>query len=208
MTACLKSHFRKFTRWNRQVTRLALCVGPDLKAMITSRELRGYSPVLKRMIALAGLLLVMFAPAAHAQYVPGQPGFILEPDTLPEGGGVSHASGVGCPPDSHGTFTINGQTVGTTVANSDPDGLFSTDLQIPASLGPGEYTVVLECGGVVMTNSLTITAVPTSATAGQAGGSALPRTGTDVTVLVRIGLALAVVGGLFVLGARKKRARV
>ncbi len=167
--------------------------------------------MLKRLLAAVGVMSMMLAfialaPDANAQYVPGQPGFIIDPDTMPEGGGTANASGVGCEPGSNAVFTINGQSVGTTTASSDPDGRFATVLQIPSSLGPGEYTVVVTCGSVTMTNGLTITAVPTS-TPSQ-GGSSLPRTGTNSMMLVKIGLALGVVGGLFVLGARKKRARV
>lgn len=175
--------------------------------MVNLRGLRGNGAFVKRVVALACVLLVVFASSAHAQYVPGQPGFIIDPDTLPEGGGTSHASGIGCPRGAAASFTINGQVVGQTVAASDPDGSFQADLNIPASLLPGEYTVVLECGGVVMTNTLTITAVPKTTPDGT-GRTSLPRTGTDVGTMVRIGLALAVFGGLLVLGSRKKRARV
>lgn len=161
--------------------------------------------MLRRLIVLSAALLMVFASAAHAQYVPGQPGFILDPNQVLEGGATTTASGVGCPPSTNVVFTIDGVQVGTTVSRPDPDGSFDATLSIPASFAPGEYTVVATCGNVRMTNTLTITAVPTSE---PTSATTLPRTGSDSMLLVRIGLALAATGGLLVLGTQKRRARV
>lgn len=169
--------------------------------------------MVKRLMLIPAVFLVVLSiialpSTAHAQYVPGEPGFILDPDTVEEGGASSFVSGVGCPRDTAVDVTIEGQSVGSTRSRNDPDGTFETTIQIPASLAPGEYVVTVTCGVVRMTNILTVTAKPTTATTGTSGGSNLPRTGSDSMILIRIGLMAVTLGGLLVLGARAKRARV
>lgn len=168
--------------------------------------------VIKRLMLIPGVFLVValmigLPAAAHAQYVPGEPGFILDPDTVQEGGASSFVSGVGCPRDTAVDVSILGESVGKTTSRNDPDGTFETSIQIPASLGPGEYVVAVSCGMVRMTNILTVTAIPVTVPDAGGGGD-LPRTGSDSMVLVRIGLMAVTLGGLLVLGARAKRARV
>ena len=45
--------------------------------------------MIRRMLMLSGLFVVLFATAAHAQYVPGEPGIIVDPSTVQVGGTIA-----------------------------------------------------------------------------------------------------------------------
>ncbi len=68
--------------------------------------------MIRRVLAIAALLLLVPATAAYAQYNPGQPGFIITPSTTTAGAQVSFV-GEGCPANSTVTFTSNGVTLGS-----------------------------------------------------------------------------------------------
>ncbi|WP_334143546.1 hypothetical protein [Rhabdothermincola sp.] len=160
----------------------------------------------RRIVVLALALVLATGAVAHAQYVPGQPGFQLDPATLPDTGGSTTISGVGCPPNVpvEGFILVGGQEIfiGSGMVKNDKDGPFQFVAQIPP-LPAGEYTVIVKCGGVIMSNLLTITSTTPITLRPQPGP--LPRTGADVLGFVKIGLGLVVVGGLLLLAERKRR---
>lgn len=164
--------------------------------------------VIRRLLAMAALLVVVgapVAPAAFAQYVPGQPGFIIDPTTIPVGGTFG-ITGQGCPPGSQVVFSINGTTIGTAQASNDSTGSFATSITLPTSFGPGTYTVVGRCGDVVMQNQLTVTGAAASGARASTSGT-LPSTGIDALPFVRGALVLVALGGLLVLAGTRKRQR-
>jgi LPXTG-motif cell wall-anchored protein len=160
------------------------------------------------MLMLSGLFVVLFASAAHAQYVPGEPGIIVNPSTV-EVGGTIEVQGQGCPSGSEVTIYVNDVLVATTVASDDGTGSFDvTDIVLPTSIGPGTYTVHAYCGELDLTAVLEVTAVATTAAPTNETTTVLPVTGSDSGVYVKVGLALVAVGGLLVLGTRRRRATV
>lgn len=162
------------------------------------------------VVALAGLLLAGTG-VASAQYVPGQPGFILDPDRLPDTGGQTTIRGVGCPPDTpvFAYILVDGAEIpiGSGRSADDIDGGFEFVATVPP-LPAGEYTVIVRCGPVTLSNILTIfsTAVPPVPEPPGATGT-LPRTGSDALDLVRWALLLVAVGGLFAISERQRRRR-
>ncbi|MEZ5145411.1 MAG: hypothetical protein R2726_23300 [Acidimicrobiales bacterium] len=114
--------------------------------------------MIRRVLAIAALLLTAFAglaPVAEAQYVPGQCGFTTQPSTVTPGEQVTFI-GTGATPGETLTFTVDGVTIATGTAN--PDGTFSIVGTVPATLAPGQYTVVTTCSGVEISNILTVVA--------------------------------------------------
>ncbi|MGZ4704808.1 MAG: hypothetical protein ACXWCM_08065, partial [Acidimicrobiales bacterium] len=111
---------------------------------------------------LSGLFVVLFASAAHAQYVPGEPGIIVDPGTVQVGGTIE-VQGTGCPRNSTVTIYVGDILVATTIASDDGTGSFDVkDIVLPASLGPGTYTVHAFCGELDLTSVLNVTAVATT----------------------------------------------
>jgi len=105
------------------------------------------------------------------------------------------------------------QTIGTGTADS--NGNFSFPGTVPSTAAPGNRTLTVTCGpngGVAILN-IDITASGAgggggpATTAGPANGSgSLPRTGTgNVVPLVRMGIALIVVGALILAATRRRR---
>jgi LPXTG-motif cell wall-anchored protein len=148
------------------------------------------------VIGLALLALVLVAPSASAQYV--EPGTITTDDPSPEVGDSIVVNGEGCTPGPLTlTLTQGSQSVvvgQTTVA---PDGSFSASITIPSSFSAGTATLSSACGSTTITIG------------GAVAGTALPRTGSSNTdTLWRVAVALLAAGGLLVLTARKRSARV
>lgn len=150
--------------------------------------------MIRRILLLATLLVAFTAGPALAQYVPGQPGFIIDPTEGYPGDSIS-VSGQGCPPASTVIFTIDGQVIGELIASNDPDGTFTGTLIAP-DLPPGTYTIVATCGQIVMSNSFTMLAIETGS---------LPITGSDPFQIARWGLLLVAAGGLLLIGVRGTR---
>lgn len=127
------------------------------------------------------ILLGLAAAPADAQYDPG-----VGPGTISCGGGTCTVGG--CPPGSTASFTLNGQFIGTAPVGDDGTAT------VP---DPGPGTLVVTCGGETLTFTLA------------AGVTAdLARTGSDSAPLVRIGVALAAVGGIVLLAARRRMSGV
>ncbi len=88
--------------------------------------------VLVVAIVMAG---VVAAPAANAQYIPGQPGFIITPPELPDTGGRATITGFGCPADVVVSAYVVGPDgeifIGSGQSPDDPDGSFSFEVTVP-----------------------------------------------------------------------------
>jgi LPXTG-motif cell wall-anchored protein len=165
--------------------------------------------VIRRILVLVGAILVvggLVAPAAHAQYIPGQPGFIINPSELPDTGGQTTITGFGCPPDEVVNAYLLGPDgeifIGSGRSTDDPDGSFEFVVTVPP-IAAGEYTVLVRCGPVTLSNTLVITSTAVPTTAATTG--TLPRTGGEPLPWLRIGFALVAVGGLFAMSARRRR---
>lgn len=156
--------------------------------------------MIRKLLVMAAVLLgvLAIAPAAHAQYQPGQPGLILTPSTTTPGGAVS-AIGFGCARKQEVVLTIGGTVVGTGISQDDDRGSFEIPFVAPQT--PGQYTVVATCGNTVLSSVLTVEATATTVAAG-----VLPTTGADSFPLVRVGFVLIAAGGLLVLAVRRRRA--
>jgi hypothetical protein len=157
--------------------------------------------LIRKVLVMAAMLLgvLSFAPAAHAQYQPGQPGIVLTPSTTTPGGAVS-AIGFGCAPNQLVSLTIDGATVGTGLSQNDARGGFEIPFVAPNT--PGTYNVTATCGNTVLSSVLTViaNAVVTTVTSG-----VLPATGSDSFPLLRVGFVLIAAGGLLVLAVRQRR---
>lgn len=172
----------------------------------------------RRLLAITALVFTLgvgLAPAAQAQYVPGQCGFTITPSTATPGSTITFA-GTGGTPGETLQFRINATIIGTGTVN--PDGTFSVTGTVPSNVSPGQYTVTVSCNGVDISNILTVVSesagvIPgtsgTSGTFGTAGTyGTLPQTGSNAMLLLRVALALVAVGGLIVLGTRRRHALV
>lgn len=160
--------------------------------------------MVRRIVVLALTLVMATAVAASAQYVPGQPGFQIDPGTVPSTGGQVVITGVGCPPsvEVQAFIIVNGEEIfiGGGFVGTDPDGPFEFFGEIPV-LPPGEYTVIVKCGPLTLSNILTVTGTtPTSTQV-----TPLPKTGAETMGFLRVGLGLVAVGGLLLLANRRRR---
>jgi LPXTG-motif cell wall-anchored protein len=127
-------------------------------------------------------------------------------DTVPVAGQTVTITGTGFLPNEVVTIYANGLAVGT-VETSDT-GSFTSSYTVPADQAVGTQ-IVIQAVGVCDAASLTLVI-------GQAGGGAgggpggttgggLPRTGSDVGWLIRLGVLLVAAGGAVVLYTRKRR---
>jgi hypothetical protein len=155
---------------------------------------------------------VLAAPAAAQQYPPAVTSLALSDTCAPAGAAVTATAR---------TFTA-GSTVGLTVAGTpagsaaaDGSGTATFTVTVPEADGDVELVATGEGPGgpLTLTANLTVdaedcaapapspspapgAAAPTPADDDDSRGGNLPRTGSDTGDLVRIGLALAAVGGL------------
>jgi LPXTG-motif cell wall-anchored protein len=164
--------------------------------------------LIRRFAVLAVALGVLFgvvAPftPASAQYVPNQPGCISDPTEIPANVATSGTlKCIGCPPNvrADAFIIVDGQEIpiGSGQVKDDKDGPVTIVVNYPA-LPAGDYTTLVRCGPVLLSNVLTVIG-----TAGQAAGS-LPVTGSNSSLLVQIALILITIGGLLAVAARKRR---
>lgn len=120
------------------------------------------------------------------------------------------------------TFTIDGQVIGTGVA--DAQGFVDVMLTLPAGIDPGQQTILASGTGadgqpLVVTRVVTVTGVPiatanpqavnnpggTTSSTPRSGGS-LARTGLFVVPITAGGLALVATGAVLSRSARKRKA--
>lgn len=146
----------------------------------------------RRMIVLAALALVgwfVTAGPAAAQTGYGETVSV-------QAGEQIRQSGVACPAGGEVQIQIDGVTVATTTAAA--DGTWTVVVTIPSNIRPGTHTLTGVCDGrVVQVQTLSV-----GGAGARGGGGVLARTGSDVGVMVGLGLAAIVVGGSFVYGAR------
>lgn len=163
--------------------------------------IRRFAILAVALCAIAGFSL--FADPASAQYVPGQPGCIPDPaqiDANSQTSGVLNC--IGCPPNvqANAYILVDGEEVliGSAQVADDPDGPVTIPVTYPP-LDQGDYTVLVRCGSVLLSNVITVVG-----TAAQVVGQ-LPRTGSDSSLLLQIALMLIIIGGLLALASRKRR---
>lgn len=173
--------------------------------------------MMKRILIVAAVLVLGATAPAAAQY----PEIIVTPGQVVTGGEIS-VEGSGCPPNSPYTITLKpaGSDEGVVVAEgtADADGAFNTSFIVPAGTEPGSYDVVVQCGDIIrvetiqiLANNVTPPTTPgttpgtTPSTPPGTGSGDLPTTGSDLNGYGLVGAGLLTVGGLFLLGARKRR---
>ena len=155
--------------------------------------------MIRRTFVLLGsafLALLLFAPAASAQYPNDDSISVDNPN--PNVGDSIVVSGDCFPPGSLVTVTLTqgGNTVVVGQTTSDANGHYSVTITIPAGFTAGPATLTA-CGVSIVIN-IGGTAVAT-----------LPRTGSSSSLpMARIAVVLVAAGGLLVLSARKRAARV
>jgi LPXTG-motif cell wall-anchored protein len=167
--------------------------------------------VTRILLLTAGLVAALAGPAAAQQYPPGGCALALTVSSGPAGS-TTVAATTNC--DSPYAANVSVQLdflsdpVPLTTVTADANGHFSTTVKIPTnatlghheirSTGPGRDvpTLVLSAAFIV---------TPAGVTVHQ--GSTLAFTGSSNThELVALGLAAVLVGGLFVIGARRRSA--
>jgi LPXTG-motif cell wall-anchored protein len=161
--------------------------------------LKGKHTMVRRSLTIIGLAfaaLIVLAPAASAQY--NEPGTITTDDPNPDVGDSIVVNGTECDPGPV-TVTISqgGQSVVVGQFTAGADGTYTGSITVPNSFTAGSATISDSCG-----NNTTITI-------GGVSGVTLPRTGSSSTgTLWRVAVALLAAGGVLVLSARKRSARV
>lgn len=158
--------------------------------------------MVKKLLALAALLLVAMAGPAHAgDGYADEDTLVLSDSTVAPGGDLTLTASV-CEPGSTATFTLAGDTLGTAPANDAGEAMLTTT--VPSDLAPGTYTVEASCAGadgqpLVLQSTLTVTGAARA-------GRDLPTTGSSNTVpMAQVAVAALAGGGLLVLMANKRR---
>jgi LPXTG-motif cell wall-anchored protein len=157
--------------------------------------------MVRRMLTVAGLAFValaLVAPAASAQYV--DDGSIVTDNPNPDVGDSITVTGTACGEAGVPvtvSITQGGQTVVIGQATTGDDWSYTITGSIPNSFTNGPAQITDSCGAVL------------NITIGGTAAATLPRTGSSSTgTLWRVAVALLAAGGLLVLTARKRSARV
>lgn len=153
----------------------------------------------------AAVLPLLSVAPAHAQDYGGGTLTIDDPTLVP--GDPFRVAGTGCPAAARVIMTLDGESLGTIVA--DADGAFTYDGTVPAGTAPGVHTLAATCGDLVQSVRFTVPDPAPRASPGDdraTGGGALPWTGTDIWPLLRWAAALALAGTGFVVLARRRSA--
>jgi LPXTG-motif cell wall-anchored protein len=144
--------------------------------------------------ALVAVSLVALAGPASASYEPT--GTVSVSNPAPAPGGALTVTGSGYAPLSQVTITIGAaQTVLSTVMTT-ADGSFSTSVTIPATL---TGTQTLTATGLNPVGSTRVLAATLNV-----GGTPLPATGSDTTVLLVAGAVVVAVGAGLVVTSRRR----
>lgn len=176
--------------------------------------------MIKKLLMVAAVLVIGAAAPAAAQY----PTVIVNPGTTVIGGTVT-VSGQSCFPNETVQITLHpagsSEVLLETTAVANEEGEFTTSFEIPAGTPDGMYDVEVTCGGTstlvpieVLSQNVTPPTTP-GTTPGNNGGNGnnngsngsgeLPRTGSDLNGFGLVGAGLLTAGGLFLIGARKRR---
>ena len=163
-----------------------------------------------RRILMLAVLLVAVPAAASAQEYPPQQGQATVSDSSVPPGGTFTISGSGCAPSTTVALGFDNDAQGQTTA--DGSGAFSGPVTVPADAAPGQHTAQAVCEtseGETLVLSAAITVEGAEAPRGTAGTGALPATGQDSSVpLTKIAVMLVLVGGAFVVAARRRKSPV
>ena len=158
--------------------------------------------MVRRTLAVLGLALaalLLFAPAASAQY--NDDGSIVVDDPNPDVGDTITITGTACgEPGVDVTVSISqgGQTVVIGQTTTGPDGSYTVTGAIPPTFVNGTAVISDSCGATL---TITIGDVVVGATA-------LPRTGSDSGMLARVAVGLVAAGGIVLIAARKRASGV
>lgn len=144
--------------------------------------------MIRRMFILGAMALIVFAPAAHAQY-PIVPGASVSDSTVSSGDSVTVTATCDVPTGTSVTFYLDGTQIGSGV--TDADGRASAVVTITGS--PGNHTITNSCNDAAIIITI----------AGGAGS--LPRTGSDSSLpLAKMAIVLITAGGLLIVAARSR----
>ena len=145
---------------------------------------------------LVGVILILGAPAAQAQYGPGGGGAALSDATVAQGDSVT-VYATDCPPGLPVSFSLDGATVASAAAAADGVARATFVVEAPA----GRHSVTNSC------NNVTLTLVVAAGDA-TAAGPPLSRTGSSTTLLLgRVAAVALMSGGLLLLVSRRRAAR-
>src|SRR4051794_25608467 len=97
--------------------------------------------MIRRMLILAAVALVAFAPAAHAQY--NNPGGTSVSDSTVTRGQTITVTADGCDPGSTVTFFFDGTAAGS--ATTGDDGVASGSVTVPSDASAGEHVISNSC---------------------------------------------------------------
>jgi len=177
--------------------------------------------MVKRIVALAVMSVALMAAAtpAMAQQYPPTENLVTVSDTAPCPGDAVTVTAQTFAPGTTVTVKLGDTVVGTPAA--DASGKVSLQVTIPAGQAQGAVQVsATGTGGddasltvnasvnVVACNETPPTTTPGGGGGGGGGNGGLPKTGSDSTMtLVRVGVALAAVGGLLLAVSTKRRRR-
>jgi LPXTG-motif cell wall-anchored protein len=166
--------------------------------------------MLRRLIAVASLVLVaVAAPAAAQQYPPAVNSLVCS-DTTPTPGQTISVEARTFAGGAEVSFTLAPDNAVVATATADAAGVVATGVTIPAGTTPGEHTLTAS-GAAPDGSTLKVTCALTVVGADEADGDAvpsgaLPRTGDDSSLpLAKLGLALAAIGGVITAVAAKRR---
>lgn len=159
----------------------------------------GVVSMIKKVLALAAVLLVAMVGTAQAQAYPPEGNTITSSDTSVAPGGTMVLGIQICRPSSTATFQLDSAALATATANS--SGVASTSVTIPSSTSVGSHTIQGACTGA---NGQPLTLVLGITITG-AGAATTPVTGASNTVpMTQIALGAIAAGGLLVLVAKKR----
>jgi LPXTG-motif cell wall-anchored protein len=175
--------------------------------------------MVKRIAVLAVALVALMAAPAMAQQYPPSENLITVSDSTPCPGQAVTVAAQTFAAGGAVTVKLGEAVVGTPTA--DASGKVSLRVTVPAGQAQGAVTVTATGPGTDDAPQLTVTAsvdvvacneAPPATVPGGGGGSGgspgLPKTGSDNTMtLVRVGVALAAVGGLLLAVSTKRRKR-
>jgi LPXTG-motif cell wall-anchored protein len=152
--------------------------------------------MIRRMLLLAGALVVVLAAPAYAQYNTGV-------TTTNNADGTKTFSSCCYQPGSVVTYSVGGVTLGTATVNADGVAMFSAPASVPAGatvMASGTAT-----DGTTVSQTGTVAAGETPMAPPPVMGRTLPVTGSSAAVpLGLVAAGLVVAGGLVVLGARRR----
>jgi hypothetical protein len=158
---------------------------------------------LTTILAAAALMALMAVPALAQEYPPPttQPTVGATTTTTTPGGTITIV-GEGFQPGTTVTATLGGQVVGTTQVLA--DGTFRLDATIPANLAPGTYTITVAGTGADGQPASFDVQVTVAAPGAVVPAPGLAATGGSVSVSALLAIALLLVGGFALLGARAR----